>query len=427
MRAQGSPASATSNSRLPPRSGSSPAAPGGGSADAPVPAALAALLHQSDSSGRQVFTSPSPASASPLAPSGVNLAPRVGGAGASPAGDAGGEGAPSGATAPPAAGSEKKPWRLVTAISCCLGFNGNAVSTSAAASSGGVLQAAPGSPSSPAGAAGGSEDTGAGASSVSGGSGGGPPLTPMVLSRRPGVSVYDGAGAPGGAGSDTPSRILSPTNPAAAVRAQRYAAARETYERADITPWGSRHPCVIAAARATPGSGGGGGGFSSRLLGRSLGIASPPPTERGLAISVSPAVGSHPQATTGLPSPPATPRQRAAAALALSQVSKATEPNAFGQPVERINNVRRAGSSAGDGPLLGHVIPIDRGRHCLVVRCAGGARPPAHAAAILQDAPPPLPPSPHPPRSWTSMKRWCTRPLSPCPTRTTFSPWKSRA
>jgi hypothetical protein len=79
--------------------------------------------------------------------------------------------------------------------------------------------------------------------------------------------------------------------------------------------------------------------------------------------------------------------------------------NEFGAPKDRINNVRRPSSSAGEGPLLAQILDIDRGRHCLIVRCdcgrAGDARP-EHQHTHPST---PTPPTPPPKRSAVGSRR----------------------
>ena len=410
-RVNGSPAAAVGVGSRPPLSPSVAQASGEG--EPAVPAALAALLHQSDRSGRQQFThSPYGSGANPNSPrTGAGSVPpsplNTSAVSLSTAGGAGGAGVPSslsrggGAGAQPAASSpvargsstasfaasqaareEKKSWRLLTALTCCMGLG---PASPASSSPPPQLQAcnsnSPGSPgqedaaSETSTSSTGSEPAGSGAAA-----GGAAPLTlphTPAAARRPQASL-DSGGASTPSGGFTPSQVLSPKNHQAAKRAQRQLAARASYDASasDMSPWGSRHPTLTRAGSAS-GGGGGTPNLLSRLSASRSGHAGP----SGAVMSqTAPSPAPHPHANMGPVTSPATPRQVAALEFCNAQLGStpADSPaalealgmlNTFGNPKPRINNVRRGASAAGEGPLLAHLMQIDKGRPCLVVRC----------------------------------------------------------
>jgi hypothetical protein len=429
QRYAGSPLGAAGQSRPPlsPAVGGAPASSGGaapppdaGAAeDPPIPAALAALLHQSDRSGRQQFTSSPYGATAAVNPN----SPRTGAAAPSPlntsavslststarGGGGGGGGAATVAAASPAtyhgssslaaAREEKKSWRLLTALTCCMGLGPSSPASSTPPLE---LQASaaqtPGSPDEEpvAAVAGGG---GSGSTSGGGGAGAVPPLTlphTPANARRTAPSLDSSGNGTPSSGGFTPSSVLSPKNATAAKRAQRQLAARASYDASasNMTPWGSRHPSVTRAAfapapsllsrlsasrsgHAEPGGGSGGGGGGAGALG-------------------SPAPLPHPHANMGPSASPATPRQTAAVEFGNAQLgSRAADSpaalsalgmlNPHGNPKQRINNVRRGASGTGEGPMLAHLMPLDKGRPCLVVRvCVCVCRP----APFLSPLPP---------------------------------------
>jgi len=177
--------------------------------------------------------------------------------------------------------------------------------------------------------------------------------------------------------------VLSPKNHTAARRAARQLAARASYETSasDMTPWGSRHPSLTLAQRLTSGYNGASAQSPSNLLSR-LSVARNGHLGPGgaAASQTAPSPSPHPYASMGPNASPATPRQAAAVDFCNAQIGTTAEDspaaldskgmlNTYGHPKQRINNVRRAASAAGEGPLLAHLMQLDKGRPCLVVRC----------------------------------------------------------
>lgn len=165
---------------------------------------------------------------------------------------------------------------------------------------------------------------------------------------------------------DTPSYVLSPTS-------MRYRNKREMreklYNEAPVRPWGSKHPVFVQAqirAAATAHTRGLNSGMTHAEASRAAALA---------ASEVAAANAS------GDPSVYLTPPKpvRKTQPRLLSPLGMASTPrrprvipngglNAYGQPNLRMNNVRRPSSSVGEGPLLGPILDMDRGKHCLVVR-----------------------------------------------------------
>jgi len=342
--------------------------------DTPVPAALAALLHQSDRSGRQQFThSPHGASTvgvtpgSPLATTSISLSGLKSSGSIIKGGNMQGSQLNSTSNSSPLS-SEKKPWRLLTALTCCMGLgspNGPASSSPPV-----HLRACADTPSSPASNEDAGVDDGIPTSL--------PPQTP--LSRRPGINTDVGpspsnpqnsSSTPTGA--TTPSHVLSPTTKSAAARAARQMAAKQSYDSSsrNMTPWGSKHPSLLSTAN--PVSSPSTTSMLSRIAAAKNGHTG---GGRGIAGAGASPVLVHPHANMGPSSSPHTPRQLAALDLSKAQLGISSPEhlgssgilNDFGHPIQRINNVRRAASSNGEGPLLAHTMLLDKGRHCLVVR-----------------------------------------------------------
>ena len=397
-----------------------------------VPAALAALLHQSDRSGKQ--------NATPLSTHvglnalGIASVPRSSAQPAALTPQARAEAPPAAVVAPAVAvatpASPPAQPSFFASLFCC--FSGPQPQQP-------LTSRQRNSPTASVSSA----SAGASSSSVEEGSAGPPP--PL---RSP-----SGFGSPAGgsSGPDTPSRVLSPTsrNATRSKAAARAAAASKAYDRSTTKPWGSNHPAVTAAEQEALSQ-------KKRSAGWSV---------YGFRSST----GSSPPAAPEAEAAPSTPLSRRTIDTQSLGVVRSPRPvqlppgglNASGHPVVRFNNVRRPHNGIGEGPLLAQLLDMDRGRHCLVVRgrsCWGWkdmrvdftltlppsplhSHPHPPRPSRLHSHPPPLstslspspplhftltlPPSPLPSLTW--MRRSCTRHSSPCRTRTTSCPSRSRA
>lgn len=162
-------------------------------------------------------------------------------------------------------------------------------------------------------------------------------LSRTVTAETPSRRNAPNAGKNGGktplaAGSDTPSRVLSPTSLTART-------AHDAYGRQAVPPWGSQHPSVVHS-HFTNGYGHG-AGQSTPAYGRQ---GSKTPTAatpmRSNSSAVSPTNGSK---STG--------KRRS-----VRKTKRGPRP---APPPHRVNNVRRPASSFGQGPLLAPLMDCD--------------------------------------------------------------------
>jgi carboxy-terminal domain RNA polymerase II polypeptide A small phosphatase len=370
----------------PVRPAPSSGAAAGGDGDAPVPAALAALFHQTDRTGKSTQkANPHPTQASLAAASSVS----AGGGGAA-AGPAYGGAVPSQqqqqqlpssfqpppplplAPLGPQGMAATQPRRGLFSALCCfspaaipidagamgestppagsgsgaaapfargaMGSDGVAASSSSSSSSTATSTARPGGI--------GASSSSASSSSASSSDARPPPLN--FQSARSLAPPGAGGGSDGSAtpsrrrlvgGMETPSNVLSPTSLTAR-------SSYEAYGKQAVPPWGSQHPAVVHAHMMAHRGGlhhqfGGGAGampFGSPSSFRTAGGGA---AATGAVSTPGIGTGHTKKHRRRLPRP--------------------------APPTTRINNVRRPASTSGEGPLLAPLLPCDVGKPCLVL------------------------------------------------------------
>ena len=148
-------------------------------------------------------------------------------------------------------------------------------------------------------------------------------------------------------GDDTPSKVLSPTS--LTVRST-----IELYGKQAVPPWGSQHPAVVHA------------NIMAHSHGRQFGSRSK--INNGYAFGNSGGTGYHYPSSLGYNSPiisnanPSTPGVPPSSKKKVKRTGPRPAP-----PTNRINNVRRPASSIGEGPLLAPLLDCDIGKPCLVL------------------------------------------------------------